>query len=146
MSESREDRAERIVAELRAVTSEAAGTLKDLTRAMKEAREHIDAYAMDQLRERLDAAAATGVQLLTSENDRFIRDFAAARKAACEEAEAHLREDWRLAVAVNEVGRHVHQAMTQAYGHPIDCACELPMPRQVSTAYMAGETPPGHPE
>lgn len=47
--ESPTERAERILAELRAATAEAAGVLKDLAAAQKSAREQIDHYLGDEV-------------------------------------------------------------------------------------------------
>lgn len=138
-AESREDRAERLTAELRAATSEAAGVLKDLTRMMREARAQVDEYAAERVAAQLDNLATQAVDLLKEQNDDFLAKFAEARDAACVEADEHLRDDWRLAVAVNEVGKHVRDALRQAMGHPIDCDCVLPIPRQVSPEYIAGK-------
>lgn len=47
MTESREERQERILGELREATREAAGVLKDLTRALAEAKGLGDKYASE---------------------------------------------------------------------------------------------------
>lgn len=47
-------RAERILAELRAATTEAAGVLKDLERGMKQAREQVDGYYSTRVKTSLD--------------------------------------------------------------------------------------------
>jgi len=48
-------RAERITAEMRAATSEAAGVLKDLRAAMKQAREQVDGYLVEQMADTIAA-------------------------------------------------------------------------------------------
>lgn len=49
------DRAERLIAELREATREAAGVVKDLERAMKQAREQVDGYYSTKVKATLDA-------------------------------------------------------------------------------------------
>lgn len=56
--ESPLDRAERIGAELRAATQEAAGMLKDLRAAMKEARAQVDEYLHTEVQAALDTTMA----------------------------------------------------------------------------------------
>ena len=56
-SESPEERAERITAELRAATSEAAGLLKDLKAVQRAARAQVDEYAHDEVSRALNEAA-----------------------------------------------------------------------------------------
>jgi hypothetical protein len=48
-------RAERLIAELRAATSEAAGVLKDLRAGMKEARGQVDGYLVEQMTDTIAA-------------------------------------------------------------------------------------------
>lgn len=53
------ERAERLLAELRTATAEAAGVVKDLRRAMKEARELVDGYYSAKVKAALDAHTAS---------------------------------------------------------------------------------------
>jgi hypothetical protein len=140
-SETPEARAERITRELREVVSEAAGLLKDLTRVTKEARAQIDTYAGEEIARQLVSLSSQCVEVLQANNDDFIEKWAAAKKAACDEAKAHMEDDWRLAVTVNEVGRHVADALKNAMTHPVDCGCELGFPKEISPAYIRGELP-----
>lgn len=56
-SESPEERAERITAELRAATSEAAGLLKDLKAVQRAARAQVDEYAHHEVARALNESA-----------------------------------------------------------------------------------------
>lgn len=71
--ESPEARAERITAELRAATAEAAGVLKDLTRVMRGAREQVDDYLHDEVQK----ACNSYLQQLQDGAGQFIRDHLA---------------------------------------------------------------------
>lgn len=53
-SEDPAARAERITAELRAATAEAAGMLKDLARAVRQAREAVEGYCATEVQRALD--------------------------------------------------------------------------------------------
>lgn len=53
------ERAERLLTELREATAEAAGVVKDLRRAMKEAREQVDGYYSAKVKASLDEHTAT---------------------------------------------------------------------------------------
>lgn len=56
---SPEERAQKLLAELREATSEAAGVVKDLHRAMREARAQVDEYLHDRVQADLDAHTAS---------------------------------------------------------------------------------------
>lgn len=56
--ETPEQRAERILAELRAATTEAAGVLKDLQHAIKSARATVEQYTHDEVQKSLDGYTA----------------------------------------------------------------------------------------
>ena len=53
------ERAERILADLRTATREAAGVLKDLRRAMREAHEQVEGYYVTRVKADLDAHTRT---------------------------------------------------------------------------------------
>lgn len=64
------ERAERLLAELRTATAEAAGVVKDLRKAMKEAREQIDEYYSAKVKASLDEHTA----MWTDEIDQWWSD------------------------------------------------------------------------
>lgn len=101
----------RITAELRAATAEAAGVAKDLRALIRQARALIDEYAAEKLVSTLERSMQTAIERLAQENDKYIETWAEARAGACEEAKAHMAEDWRLACAVNAVGHQVYEAL-----------------------------------
>lgn len=83
-AESPEARAERILAELRAATSEAAGVLKDLTAVIKSARAMVDEYLHDECERALNENTANmlaEVRRVTGEHEQTVIkrviDFAA---------------------------------------------------------------------
>lgn len=71
--ESPEARAERILAELRAATAEAAGVLKDLDAAAKRARRQVDGYLHDEVQKAHNEYTAQ----LQAGADKFITDHLA---------------------------------------------------------------------
>lgn len=82
-------RAERITAELRAATSEAAGAVKDLRVAMREAREQVEGYLHDVVQADLDGYTAKW----QAGCDAFFAEFICQRN---ELASHHMRQVVKL--------------------------------------------------
>lgn len=136
----------RITVELKQATVEAAGVLKDLVATIKRARAEVDTYAVEQLAVRLKNLADQSAEMLKAENEQFIEAWAASKKQACDEANEHLRSDWRLAVAVNAVGRTVWDALqdTATYPDAWEDQGDI-IPNHISEAFITGKTAPNWP-
>jgi hypothetical protein len=108
--ESPEERAERILAELRAATSEAAGVLKDLQAAARTARAQIDEYLPREVERVVNAYIEQVQQQLDAWHAAMIADVQASMDRAAARADraidAAVGIEMLAMVVVREVAAH----------------------------------------
>lgn len=109
--ETPEARQERILAELRAATAEAAGVLKDLQRTIESARERVDEYAVPQI----DALAHQTANEMTADIRQLGERLTAKMQAAVNAHEAkiaeYLEREPLITAAANKVYLEVAELM-----------------------------------
>lgn len=96
-------RAERITAELRAVTTEAAGILADLQRTMKQAREQVDGYYSQRVKATLDAHTVQWDRQCFERIQAMVREVNEVAGRAAARAESAIDR----ALAIDEAANHL---------------------------------------
>jgi len=114
--ESAEARAERIAAELRAATAEAAGTLKDLVAVIASARKSVDEYAAREIERVMNLHLVKCQESV----DQWYRDMVEnvnAVRARVDEAEANLSTQLDKTFQVPLEQAHKFQALLETMPH-----------------------------
>ena len=117
--ESAEQRAERLVAELRAASAEAAGVVKDLRRAMKEARVQVEDYIHDSVQAALDDYVAQLGKDAGEVKQQAATDIETFVQARVKQAQAMVEAAATLEILAGAVAREVARHTQFIDGEPV---------------------------
>lgn len=109
-------RSERIAAELRATTAEAAGVLKDLHAAIKTARAHVEDFAEASVADMIVQATKLIRNIASEEGARINTILTEQIREGCTRATEHITRDWQLAAVIEQVA-HKTIAELHALGY-----------------------------
>lgn len=113
-----DQRAERLTAELRTATREAAEVLKDLTRAMRGTRAQVDEYLHDQVQHDLDKNTRLVQSLIDEWNRDMAADMNARIQASVNKASAAIDAATSIQMLVQAVAERVAANTRMIDGQP----------------------------